>query len=117
VVLVLDDDPIIGELLSVVLGRAGFEPLTPSNPRDAIDVASTRPDAVVAAICDLQLGSTNGAELLGTLSRLAPAMQAIVMSGHPESHIQAELDRAGTEAIMFQKPFRPADMVAAITAP
>lgn len=116
VVIVLDDDPIIGELLSVVLDRAGFEPYIPTDWRTAVDVAAARSESVVAAICDLQLGSANGAEVLGALCGVVPDLRAIVMSGHSESHVQAALDRAGTDAIVFQKPFRPADLVAAISA-
>jgi DNA-binding NtrC family response regulator len=114
VVLVLDDDPLIGELLSVVLDRAGFEPVTPVDAEAAYVVVADHPDSVVAAVCDLQLGTSNGAEVLCNMCAMVPGMRAIVMSGHAESHVQAELDRAGTEATIFQKPFRPADLVAAI---
>jgi DNA-binding NtrC family response regulator len=114
VVVVLDDDPLIGELLSVVLDRAGYEPVTPGDPEAAYGIVAKRPDSVVAAVCDLQLGPSNGAEVLCNLRGIAPGLRAIVMSGHPEAHVQAELERAGTEATVFQKPFRPADLVAAI---
>jgi DNA-binding NtrC family response regulator len=113
-VLVLDDDPAIGELLSIVLGRAGYEPVTPVDAAAALDFAAGRPEAVVAAVCDLQLDAANGAEVLCGLRGIAPRMRAIVISGHAESHVRAELDRAGTEATFVQKPFRAADLVAAI---
>ena len=110
----LDDDPIMGELLSVVLTRAGFEPRVLDDWPGAVDVATAHPGPVVAAICDLQLGTVDGAEVLAALREAIPEMQAIVMSGHPESHIQAALSRAGTDALVFQKPFRPADLVAVL---
>ena len=116
VVLVLDDDPIMGELLSVVLTRAGFEPRVLDDWRTAVAAATADAGPVVAAICDLQLGTADGAEVLAELQQAVPDLLAIVMSGHPESHIRAALDRAGTHAIVFQKPFRPADLVAVLTA-
>jgi DNA-binding response OmpR family regulator len=114
VVVVLDDDPLIGELLAVVLDRAGYEPVTPGDAEAAYGIVADHPGSVVAAVCDLQLGRANGAEVLCNLREMAPGMRAIVMSGHPESHVQAELERAGTDATVIQKPFRPADLVAAI---
>ena len=116
VVLVLDDDPVIGELLSVVLGRAGFEPRTPVDWRAAVDGASERGERIVAAVCDLQLGHANGADLLGELCERLPGVCAVLISGHSTAHIHTELARAGIDAIVFQKPFRASEMVAAITA-
>lgn len=110
----LDDDPLIGELLSVVLDRAGFEAVTPPDWPTALGIVTQR--LVLAAVCDLQLGDSNGAEVIGSLQHAAPQLRAIVMSGHPAAHVHAELARVGTEAIVLQKPFRPADLVAAIAA-
>lgn len=112
VVLVLDDDPIVGELLSVVLAQAGFEALTPPDWASALELVTQR--SVVAAVCDLQLGDSNGVEVLESLRQAAPGLRAVVMSGHPAWHVRSELDRVGTEAIVLQKPFRPADLVAAL---
>lgn len=116
VVLVIDDDPVLGELLALALAHAGFEAVTPADRHAAVAVATDRGAAVVAAVCDLQLGSTNGIEIVRALRDVVPGLTAIVISGHSTSTVEAELHRAGTDAIVLQKPFRPAEMVAVLTA-
>ena len=115
-VLVLDDDPVVGELLGVLLRRAGLETVIVVDPTAALLAAAERAPSIVAAVCDLQLGTSNGADVLCALRPIIPAARAIVMSGHPAAHVEAELARAGIDAIVFQKPFRAADLVAAICA-
>ncbi len=112
----LDDDPVIGELLSVVLGRAGFEPLVSQDWHAAVELVHARGERVVAAVCDLQLGHVNGADVIGALQSVEPGVCAVLISGHSQAHIHTQLAQTGTDAIVFQKPFRAADMVAAIVA-
>lgn len=132
--MVLEDDAVFAELLAVTLDHAGFEPrIVPDGVRARRLVAEYRAD-VVAAVCDLQLGHgapprssaplvserrgvSNGADVVRALRDLVPDLTAVVMSGHPAAHVREELARVGTEAIVLEKPFRPAALLDLLPRP
>jgi PleD family two-component response regulator len=46
-VLVVDDEPLAGELLQRALSGTGFEPIVASSPHEAIEVGGQRPIALL----------------------------------------------------------------------
>lgn len=110
-VLVVDDDQIIAELLSIMLGREGFEVLTAVDGVSAMEALGDRTDILVA-VCDLELGSESGVDVLGRLRGLSPTTHGIVISGHSESVVQAAVGDASI--LTLQKPFRPSELVEAV---
>jgi CheY-like chemotaxis protein len=67
-----------------------------------------RPDMI---IMDYAMPGMNGAEAFVTLRQLYPELPVLFISGFADSHV---LDRAVGAASVLRKPFRPAQLAAAV---
>jgi DNA-binding NtrC family response regulator len=83
-VLVADDDPDQLSLLSMLLGRSGFEPIGARDSVAAAELATARKPE--CAVVDLRLPTEErGLWLITELKRLDPAIHIIVLTGgNPE---------------------------------
>jgi serine phosphatase RsbU (regulator of sigma subunit) len=78
-VLLIDDEPIIRELISRYLQIKNFQVTTASDGHDGIQAALTQlPDVV---ICDLKLPDIHGFQIIETVLQTLPDMPIIVISG------------------------------------
>jgi two-component system KDP operon response regulator KdpE len=111
-ILVVEDDPLIGEAIQATLEYAGYTCETAITAASALDrFKSGHPDAIVA---DLGLPDCNGIELISVLRGLSQ-IPVIVVSGHTaEAEKIAALDHGADDYI--EKPFLPAELVARIRA-
>ena len=110
-VLVVDDEFGVSEVLTEILGGAGYHVLTAIHGRQALErIAETRPDVI---LLDFMMPVLNGA---GTLAALAagPAhrdIPVILMSSLPEASIA---EQASGYVAFLRKPFRVAAVLEAI---
>ncbi len=110
-VLVVDDEPHIGEVLHAYLQREGFEPLVRLTVKDALsEIRSERPDL---AILDITLPDGNGLDVLRSLAELG--VPVIMLTARTE-----EVDRiVGLELgadDYITKPFSAREVVARVRA-
>jgi CheY-like chemotaxis protein len=110
-VLVVDDEFGISEVLTEILGDAGYHVLTAIHGRQALErIAETRPDII---LLDFMMPVLNGP---GTLAALAadPALRdipVILMSSLPEASVA---EQASGYTSFLRKPFRIATVLEAI---
>jgi two-component system response regulator GlrR len=107
-VLVVDDDPSIARLCTLVLERAGFYVVTAGDGRTALDLIESRDYAAI--LLDLQMPFMHGATLLALLGRNKPEVlkKVIVMTALPEA---ALADVRGRVASVLLKPMSDGDVV------
>lgn len=110
-VLVVDDDPAITRLCSLVLERAGFRVETASDGRKALD--SIESNDYAAILLDLQMPFMHGATLLAILGRNKPEVlkKVIVMTALSDA---ALADLQGAVASVLRKPMSDGDVVHAV---
>jgi len=105
-VLVVDDDPLIGQYLVDVLDGKGFTVTVARNGKEGLEAArSQRPDLI---LLDVMMPELNGFQVCEALRR-DPALEAtpVVMLTAMENQKLNELAfEAGAEACMT-KPFQP----------
>ena len=115
-VLVVDDEPTVGQLLVRMLaslGRAG-EYLT-SGAKTLERVDELPRDRELVVFVDLTMPEMDGAELIRRLRALRPDVRIVLMSGHTTDMLeQASLDQA-PEAVL-SKPFQLAAVRAALAS-
>jgi DNA-binding response OmpR family regulator len=111
--LLVDDDPLMSELLSTALTDAGFEILNASEGTQALaelDADATRFKAVVT---DINLGPGPDGWDVGRHAReLVPNMPVVYISGD-SSHEWAS--KGVPDSVLIAKPFAPAQLVMAIS--
>jgi DNA-binding response OmpR family regulator len=113
-VLVVDDEPAIGDVVSRYLERAGYETTVAATGHDALGSAeATRPDVVVL---DLMLPDIDGLEVMRRLRRDDHRRGAIILlTARGEESDRVVGLRLGADDYVV-KPFSPAELVARVDA-
>jgi len=103
-VVIAEDDPMIAELIAIVVELSGATPLTASDGRQALRLARSYPPTVV--ITDLMMPGMRGDNLIAALrEEWGSRLPVILMSACPRS----DTLNAGADALL-PKPFRIAEL-------
>src|SRR5689334_3665971 len=113
-VLVVDDEPTIGDVVARYLERAGYRAGIAATGRDALSsAAAERPDVVVL---DLMLPDLDGLEVMRRLRRDGRERTAIILlTARGEESDRVTGLRLGADDYVV-KPFSPAELVARVDA-
>jgi DNA-binding NtrC family response regulator len=102
-VLIIDDEPIVGERLKGSLERAGFVVVAFSSSKSALE--KLRSEEFDILVTDIKMGSPDGMEVLRTARQIRPAIKSVVITGFATKAMAEEAMQSG--AIEFiAKPFR-----------
>jgi two-component system, LuxR family, response regulator FixJ len=112
-VFVVDDDPMVGELLQMTLSSDGFRATTFSDGESFIAVARRRVPACI--ILDVYMPGRSGLDILKDLDAHNYAAPIIVMSGKATIAIAVDAVKSGAFDII-EKPFSPDAIVARVRA-
>ena len=107
-VLVIDDEPIVGDALKTVLSDCGYEVDVARTGREGLDKASRQPFDFT--ITDFRLPDMTGLEVLASIRAKEPHSAVIVITAYSTPEIVAESERLGALAVLA-KPFCPADVL------
>lgn len=111
-ILIVEDDPIIAEMLRATLDYSGYRCEVAATGAAAVErFRSERPDAVVT---DLGLPDTDGLELISVLRSLSQIPVIVVSGRSAEADKIAALDNGADDYI--QKPFLPGELIARLRA-
>lgn len=107
-VLVAEDDADMRRYLSLVLWRAGFEPIAVADVTTAIDrlVLSGDEHGVRAVVSDLRMPGLSGLDLLALLKCASHPVPVILLSAHHDAATRAEARALGAVAVV-DKPIDP----------
>ncbi len=110
-VLIVDDEESVRSVARAVLERAGFTVLEAESGEQALALVQegTQPDVL---LLDMTMPGMDGTSTLEAVRRVLPDMKAVFSSGFSQPATASAGLRSGTAFI--QKPYRPADLVAAI---
>ena len=106
-ILVVDDDPGIGQMLARALARHGFEVDATTSADEAIEKAESA--SYDAALVDLVMPDYNGADLSATLRRRYPGLPIGLMTGYSNSPLIPQFEKSGMA--VFKKPLLIQDLV------
>ena len=110
-VLVVDDEPTIGEVVSTYLERAGYETRLAADGYEALEaVAKRRPDLIVL---DLMLPGIDGLEVMRRVRDRSTAIILLTAKGEESDRVIGL--RLGADDYVV-KPFSPAELVARVDA-
>jgi len=112
-VLVVDDSPETLELLEMFFSRKGYEVLTADSAERALELARSRPPAIV--ISDISMPDVDGYQLLARLREL-PGLRdvpAVALSGYAMEEDRQRALEAGY-AVHVAKPVDPDELLSTI---
>ncbi|MGD8897306.1 MAG: response regulator, partial [Acidobacteriota bacterium] len=79
-ILILDDEPIVGDRLKPALEKCGYEVETQTDSQAAIDqLAQTRYDVLIT---DLKMAGPSGLDVLRFVKEQTPSTRVIVITGY-----------------------------------
>ena len=113
-ILVVEDDENIGQLLTFMLQRSGYEPMLVTNGRDALEHIDTQPPPALA-LFDVMLPYDDGFRLVERArAQAAWARVPVLMlsAKSQENDIVRALDAGANEYVL--KPFQPQELLARI---
>jgi CheY-like chemotaxis protein len=114
VVLLVDDEPMIRALGSMLLSKAGYEVLLAEDGQAGVELFGTQPERIDLVILDLQMPRLSGREALRQLQQLKPTLRVLISSG-----FCAEVGQAGDAhgvCGFVHKPYRSREFTDAVAA-
>ncbi|MBL8672792.1 MAG: PAS-domain containing protein [Alphaproteobacteria bacterium] len=112
-VLVVDDDPLVLESLTMALRHGGFEAMGALSPGAAIDMAREHLGKIAAAVLDLAMPEMSGLALARRLRETMPSLPIVVVTGRRTASLTGEIAACGISSVL-DKPVSPAQLVAAV---
>lgn len=110
-VLLLDDEPIVGQRLKGGLEKLGCEVETFENPLKALArIAEKRFDVVIT---DIMMAEASGLQVLEAVRKTSPEAKVIIITGYATTALAREAMEKGAYD-MIAKPFKPSDLRALV---
>ncbi len=103
-ILVIDDEPMISQVIQTTLETYNYRVLTASNGMDAIALYAEYSDQIYAVLVDIMMPMLDGFTIVPLLQQINPAIYAIAMSGLTSTEAVVEAERMGFQAFL-PKPF------------
>lgn len=113
-VLVIDDEPQVRMVAAEMLTRMGFAILEAGDGQQGLDTLQSNQDTVVAVILDMTMPRMDGQHAFAQLRALVPQLPIVVISGWMREHHRLGFLASEERAAFLQKPFRVADLRAAM---
>ena len=112
-VLVVDDEPLVLEVLVRAVERFGARAWSASSPREALAVFSSHADAIQAALLDWCMPEMNGGELAARLLEIRPDLDVVFVTGN---RTEVEKARMDLPPKILDKPVSPLAVARALAA-
>ena len=109
-VLLVEDDPLIREIMAESLEDAGFEVIRACSGDDAIAVVNGEGVRISALVTDLNLSSdVDGADVADLIRQRWPQMPVVIASGRPDIMKLSWKDENGYR--LLSKPYGPRQLI------
>lgn len=113
VVLVVDDEPVVRDLVCRTLRDGGFRTLEASHGGEALELVETGHDAIDLIVTDVVMPGMDGRELGRRLAQSRPTLPILYISAYDVN----DIFRRGsprTSAPFLQKPFPPDHLITSV---
>jgi len=110
-ILVVDDEPLVAETLSLVFRSNGFDVVTAFNAERALAAALLNPPDLV--LCDIDMPGRDGISLMEDLSLELPKCPILVLTGFYSAlaRVRAFTDTLQQKVAVVTKPCAPQDLL------
>ena len=116
-VLVVDDDPMVLEVLRSCLQKAQFEVHVARDGREGLEVFQKRAQELCLVISDVTMPHMSGIEMLQRMRETHPSVQVILISGDADATREEKLSVFGAyRPPLLKKPFTIKELLEALCA-
>jgi PAS domain S-box-containing protein len=103
-VLLVEDEPAVLEMTTLMLERQGYRVLAAGAPEAAIRVATEHAEPIHLLMTDVVMPGMNGRDLAAALKTLRPQMKCLFMSGF-SADVAGQHGEPAAGRLFLQKPF------------
>jgi len=107
-VLIVDDEPSVGDALRLVLESNGYEVVLVTKGRDGIDQVRRRRFGF--SVVDLFLTDISGFQVITDIRKHQPEIPIVLITAHGSEQVFAEAKKLGAIGALA-KPFPPAELL------
>ena len=115
-ILVVDDEPAVLRLATMVLERQGMSVVAAENGQQALELHAADPGPFDVALVDMSMPGMDGIELVRRFRERGDEVPALLSSGYDRGTIEEQLREVGGHWAVLSKPYRPADLVREVDA-
>src|SRR5215813_298443 len=108
--LVAEDDPIVRNLVRLMLSQEGYAVLTANDGQEALEICETFKDPIHLILTDVSMPRMDGLELAERVRKQRPEIKIVVMSGQTTMTIREE----NVPDAFLRKPFIPPTLLTCI---
>jgi CheY-like chemotaxis protein len=110
-ILVVDDDHLVADTLTLVLQANGFETGTAYSAAEGLANARHTPPGLL--LCDISMPDQTGLQLIETITREQPNCRMMVLTAYSSNalHVQNKSEELNLPIKMLRKPCRPEELV------
>jgi DNA-binding response OmpR family regulator len=112
-ILIVDDEPSVGDALRLVLESNGYEVVLVTKGRDGIEQVRQRP--FVFSVVDLFLTDISGFQVIADIRKHQPEIPIVLITAHGSEQVFAEAKKLGAIGALA-KPFPPAEILKLINS-
>lgn len=112
-VLLVDDEALIRDLGTRILGRNGFEVITAQNGREAVELFSEDPDRYQCVILDLTMPEMDGRAAYEEMQRVRRDVPVVLCSGYDQKEVTERFSGLGVKAFLA-KPYNATQLVSSV---
>jgi DNA-binding response OmpR family regulator len=113
-ILIVDDEPLIGELLEAAFRRQGFQVILAPGGTQAVALYQAHQQSIDLVLLDVHMPWLDGPQTLHRLREINPKVRVCFVTGNTERYSPEELLQLGAVRV-FLKPFQVAQVVEAVS--
>jgi two-component system cell cycle sensor histidine kinase/response regulator CckA len=111
-VLVVDDEPMVREMVALMLETDGFSVLKARDGADAIDISRSHRGEINLLVTDVTMPGMDGCDLAEELQTVNPSLEVLMISGFYENRVAERCSRFS----MLAKPFSMTSLLSVVRA-
>ena len=109
-ILLVEDEPLIREIMLESLRDAGFEVVEAANGDEAIGLIQGGPHRFSLLVTDFHMpGRSDGSAVAAAMRRRRPEIPVVIASGRPDVFDEGLTAKLGYQ--LLKKPYRPRDLI------
>ncbi len=109
-VLLVEDEPLIRELMSECLRDAGYEVIDVENGAGAQEILRDSSRALTILVTDFHMpGDLDGSQVATQVQAVFPGLPVVIVSGRPEVFQSSWQHTLGYT--LMKKPYRPSELI------
>jgi len=106
-ILILDDEPLVGDRLKPALEKNGYEVETFTDPREALKRLEARTFDIV--LTDIRMENIDGIQILDSVVKMSPRTRVLMITGYATMQLARKAMAKGAFDFIA-KPFKTADI-------